>query len=587
MVGATQPTTGQYLAEPEPAQPVPVATIATPPVRLTRGGRNGPVAIPKTRALLRFVYLGRLSVAAALYLAAVLKVRVATSVDLLVASLVVLTTLVVTLVSFWRTHVRDRGPGRVFLYLQALFDTALITVVVHVTGGPQSDFAGLYVLLVAVTAVLMPAAGTAIVTVIVAMTYLGDVIVGFPGTSIQSTAIQVVVFGLVAVVTAYLATRVSLMGAEREALAGELRQARLEAAEVLRQLRSGVITVDGEGRVLFSNPAADELLGLPISAWAGRPILGDLRRVAPEFAAAVAGAPDRVPRQQRVEAEVRLADRSFPIGVTITRHEGAGDAGTPPRITAIFTDISATKRIEQLRLRAERLEGVAELSASLAHEIKNPLASIRSSVEQLARASRAHPDEQFLAGLIVRESDRLSRLLTEFLDFSRVRVTQYRSVDLAQVAEAAIRLVREHPDCPADAVIALEGGPAVLEGDEDLLHRVVWNLVLNAVQAAGAGARVAVRLSRPDADQLPGGVLVEAPVTLMVSDNGPGIPDAVRGRLFQPFVSGRPGGSGLGLAIVQRAVEAHRGVVLLESAAGRGATFTVYFPASRRREEAA
>jgi hypothetical protein len=142
-------------------------------VRLTRAVVAGPVAIPKTRALLRWVYLGRLSVAAALYVAAVMKFRVATNVDLLVVSLVVVTTLIVTLVSFWHTHVRDRPPGRAFLHLQALFDTALITVVVHVTGGPQSDFAGLYVVLVAVTAVLMPVAGTAIITVIVAAAYLG------------------------------------------------------------------------------------------------------------------------------------------------------------------------------------------------------------------------------------------------------------------------------------------------------------------------------------------------------------------------------------------------------------------------------
>jgi signal transduction histidine kinase len=101
---------------------------------------------------------------------------------------------------------------------------------------------------------------------------------------------------------------------------------------------------------------------------------------------------------------------------------------------------------------------VAELSSSLAHEIKNPLASIRSSVEQLSRSTRANPDERFLGTLIVRESDRLSRLLSEFLDFSRVRVTQCRPVDLQQVARAAVRLVREHPDCPEDAVIDLEGG---------------------------------------------------------------------------------------------------------------------------------
>jgi two-component system sensor histidine kinase PilS (NtrC family) len=553
---------------------------------LSRVVTAAPVTIPKTRALLRFVYLGRVSVAAAVFLAVALRFRAATRVDVLLAALVLVAAAAVTLASFWHTHVRDRAPDRAFLYAQAAFDTALITVIVHLTGGPQSDFAGLYVLLVAVTAVLMPVTATALVTVVVGAAYLGDVLIGYPGTSLQSTTIQLVVFGLVAAVTAYLATRVSLMGAEREALAGELRQARLEAAEVLRQLRSGVITVDGDGRLLFSNPAADDLLGFPVSSFAGRPLLDHLGRVAPEFAAAVAAAPDWSARQQRVEAEVRLGDRSFPIGVTVTRHVRDADSGGSVRITAIFTDISATKRIEQLRLRAERLEGIAELSASLAHEIKNPLASIRSSVEQLARASRSHPDEQFLAGLIVRESDRLSRLLTEFLDFSRVRVTQYRSVDLAQIADAAIRLVRRHPECPADAVIELHGGAAMVDGDEDLLHRVVWNLVLNAVQAAGPDARVTVRLCRPSADQLPGGVTIDGPVMLTVSDNGPGIPDAVRGRLFQPFVSGRPGGSGLGLAIVQRAVEAHRGVVLLESAPGQGTTFTIYFPATGRGEEA-
>src|SRR2546429_3511229 len=173
----------------------------------------------------------------------------------------------------------------------------------------------------------------------------------------------------------------------------------------------------------------------------------------------------------RVEATVRRPDRTFPIGVTTTTLdvEPAGE----PRVTAIFTDISDSKRLEELHLRAERLEAVAELSSSLAHEIKNPLASIRSSVEQLGRAKRVNADEKFLTSLVVRETDRLSRLLSEFLDFSRVRATECRPLDLRTVAAAAIRLVREHPDCPEDAVIDLKGEPTPMEGDEDLLHRVV------------------------------------------------------------------------------------------------------------------
>src|SRR5205814_791203 len=160
-----------------------------------------------------------------------------------------------------------------------------------------------------------------------------------------------------------------------------------------------------------------------------------------------------------------------------------------------------------------------------------------------------------------------------------------------------------------------------MEGDEDLLHRVVSNLVLNAVQATGRGARVEVRVGRPASHELPGGAGIENPVSLAVSDNGPGIPEGLRARLFEPFVTGRVGGTGLGLAIVQRAVaahrgvvrvapapgegtsatgggvevggpavrfagalhdrEAHRGLVLVDTSPGKGTTFTVYLPAAR------
>src|SRR3989442_519175 len=104
-----------------------------------------------------------------------------------------------------------------------------------------------------------------------------------------------------------------------------------------------------------------------------------------------------------------------------------------------------------------------------------------------------------------------------------------------------------------------------MEGDEDLLHRVVSNLVWTAVQAAGKEARVTVRTGRPEPHQLPGGAGIDNPVALAVNDNGPGIPENVRARLFEPFVTGRVGGTGLGLAIVQRAVDAHRGLVLVDS----------------------
>ncbi|MGH7529001.1 MAG: two-component system sensor histidine kinase NtrB [Gemmatimonadales bacterium] len=522
--------------------------------------------------------------AVAIYITGALQVRVVGSLDILVTSLALTTAGAVTLASYWHTHVRRRLPGPTFLYLQALFDIALITAVVHVTGGPESDFAGLYVVVIAVVALLMPPAKAALVTLCAGLVYFADVFWAHESGS-PGIWIQLAVFVLVATVTAYVGSRVTVMGAEREALAAEVRQVQLEADDVLRNIRTGVLTVDADGRLLYVNPAAEEVLGLPGGDWLGRSVMPELARIAPEFWAAVTSTARRGVRLMRVEATVHRPDRAFPIGVTTTTLDGP--PGARPRVSAIFTDISDSKRLEELRLRAERLEAVAELSSSLAHEIKNPLASIRSSVEQLARSARSNPDEKFLSNLIVRESDRLSRLLSEFLDFSRVRVTECRPMDLRGVAEAAIRLVRQHPECGAGVRIALEGEPTPMEGDEDLLHRVVSNLVLNAVQAAGTNAAVVVRTGRAGPGEVPGGAGIENPVALRVSDNGPGIPQELQGRLFEPFATGRVGGTGLGLAIVQRAVEAHRGIVLVDSAAGRGTTFTVYFPAARRKEEAA
>jgi two-component system sensor histidine kinase PilS (NtrC family) len=542
-------------------------------------------AIPTTQALLRLVYVGRICLAIAIYVTAALKIRVAAPLDILVTSLMLVATGVVTTISYWRTHFRGRRPGPTFLYLQALFDVLLITTVVHMTGGAESDLASLYVILIAVNALLMPPANAGLVTLFAGLVYFADVFWGHaPGVS-AGIWIQLAVFVLVAIVTAYVASRVNVMGAEREALAAEVRQVQLEADDVLRNLRTGVITVDADGRLLYANPASEEILGFKAKEWLGRAVMQEFARIAPEFWAAVTSTARRGVRLMRVEATVHRADRAFPIGVTTTTLDGP--VGARPRVSAIFTDISDSKRLEELHLRAERLEAVAELSSSLAHEIKNPLASIRSSVEQLARSSRSNQDEKFLANLIVRESDRLSRLLSEFLDFSRVRVTECRPMDLHQVAEAAIRLVREHPDCSDGVKITLEGASTPMEGDEDLLHRVVSNLVLNAVQAAGAKAHVVVRTGHAALHELPGGAGIDNPVSLRVSDNGPGIPDEIQERLFEPFSTGRVGGTGLGLAIVQRAVEAHRGLVLVDSKKGRGTTFTVYFPAARRKEEAA
>jgi two-component system sensor histidine kinase PilS (NtrC family) len=523
------------------------------------------------------VYLGRALVPLVVFVSAAVNFRAQPPEVILTLAVASVLSVIVAGLSYWYTYLRGAQPGPTFLYIQALFDLGLVTAIVQVTGGPESDFSALYILVIAVSAVLMPVASGILVTLLGAMLYVADIVWGGHALRLSVTVgLQILVFVGVAVATGYLASRVGVVGAEREVLQREVTRLRLEAGDILRNIGSGVVTVDGNGDLAYANPAAEALLGVEVAALVGRPVSEFLKMRSPELWAAIVSTQRRGERTVRAEGRIVSDGSSFPIGLTTTALQL--ESGRPPSVTAIFSDISDQKRLEEMHLRTERLEAVAELSASLAHEIRNPLASIRSSVEQLAHSAGSSDDEQLLAGLVVRESDRLSRLLNEFLDFSRVRVTRRQLLDLAGVARAAAAVVQEHPACAATVALEIHGQAAPLEGDEDLLHRVVMNLLLNAIQAAGPNARVRVDVRPAQPRDLPAGVRMEEPVLLSVRDNGPGIAPEVRDRLFAPFVTSREGGSGLGLAIVHRAVQAHRGLVLVDSREGRGTTFTVLLP---------
>jgi two-component system sensor histidine kinase PilS (NtrC family) len=557
------------------------ATVPTVPDR-RRPGKN---TLPDQRTLLTWLFVGRLVLATGVLLGAGL-VWTERPQESFIVSVAVVFALVFTGYGAGTVFLLNRKPGNAFFLVQALVDIGLVTTVVHFAGQPQSAFPGLYVLVVAAYALLMPPAWVATTAVLASLLYLGDTLLTHGSSLDTASWAQIALFNLVFAIVAVLGHRLREAGMEQATLATELQRVRLEADDILRNIRSGVLTVDGLGRLAFINPTAERLLDLDGEALIGLPVLDHLKTRSSElWAAAVAGIRNGRKISRGEGMVVQGAGRVFPIGLsTTTFRQEAQDA---PSVTAIFTDISDLKEVQELHMRAERLEAVAELSASLAHEIRNPLASIRSSVEQLARSKHADEDERFLSGLIVRESDRLSRLLSEFLDFARVRATHFAPLDLHSVVVAVVRLIRAHPDCRPDAAITIEGDHAMLEGDEDLLHRVIANLVLNAVQAARGPVKITVSVAAVQASEIPHGTNLEHAVRLQVRDTGPGIPEEVRERLFQPFVSGRSGGSGLGLAIVQRAVEAHRGLVLVDSTPGAGTTFTIFLPAKMVAEDAA
>ncbi len=535
--------------------------------------------------VLRFIYIGRLSLAAAIFFAAVFSWHGADPRDTLLATLALFAAIAFTSLSAWFGLAYRNLVSRGFYYAQSVFDVALITTIVHVTGGSLSPFAALYILATACASLLLPVGGGLLIAALGNVLYFVDVIV-LQGTSLRMPVIlQLGVFAITALGVAYLGARLQEAGVTREALAQQLAVVKLQAEDVLKNIRSGIITIDTHGHILFANSMAGTLIGIDGEAVRGRHIDEVITAIAPALSSALEKAVHGRERVTRGEAEITVNGRTFPIGFTTTTMNADDTPGNMSG-TVIFQDISDNKRLEELRLRAERLEAVAELSASLAHEIKNPLASIRSAVEQLGARPRATDDERILATLIVRESDRLSRLLSEFLDFARVRVTRGDRVNVGAVAQAAVRLADTHPDRKAGVSVTcvIPTEPLLVEGDEDLLHRAIFNITLNAVQAAPADSgRVTVEVSQLNVEQIPTGVPFDvSAIALRVSDNGPGIPIELRERVFDPFFTTKTGGTGLGLPIVHRAIEAHRGFVFMDSSP-KGTRFTVLLPQLQQR----
>ena len=418
----------------DPVVPKPVDAGLPRRAGATLGG-----ALPTPRRLIAWLFASRLVLAVATLLGASLVWTRTPDVSFIV-TISVLFAVTVTAYGWWAVWITGRSYGNVFLVTQAIVDVAMVTTLVYFTGGAASPLSALYIVGIAAYAILLPLWAGFAVTLLASSFYVVVVLAsGAPlGVGVWGqVAVFTVVFGIIGA----LGARLRQAGAEQDTLEMELRRVRLEADDILLNIRSGVLTVDGYGRLAFINPTAERLLQINGATQVGLPVLDQLKHRSSELWACLVAGIRTGRKVNRAEGAVFRDDgSSFPIGLTTTTFER--ETSQQPSVTALFNDISESKHLQELHLRAERLEAVAALSASLAHEIRNPLASIRSSVEQSSRSASADDDDRVLAKLIVREADRLSRLLSEFLDFSRVRAAQREPVDLREVAIAAAHVVR-------------------------------------------------------------------------------------------------------------------------------------------------
>jgi len=507
----------------------------------------------------------------------------------------------------WGLHILS--PVSMIAHL--LSELTAISVIVHQSGGVASPSVSLYLMTIISAALSYRLAGTLVVATVAAAAFVTTIWTGagyhasslwsvgglgalkqLPDEAFFSVFLRLCIFFLCAFAGGYLAERLYYKDAALVHTSEALRIAKWETGDILKHLRSGVLTVDIGGRVVYFNRAAEEILGVSEKKVRGRPIQEVLGEQFPEFAERLESVVHSQRMDIRTELKIRRPDgHEMPVGLSTSVL--GGFAGQARGVVAVFQDLTEAKEIEERLRRQDRLAAIGELSAGIAHEIRNPLAAISGSVEVLRDALELEGENKQLLDLIVRESGRLNKIVQDFLLYARLRPVVAGRVEVSTLLDEVVRIARGHFDRQAAGApriaIDLPRQSIHLAADSDHLKQILINLVFNGIESCaakpGADNSVTIRVRVLGKDELtfipdldspdqPGATAHEW-VSIAVIDTGTGIPTDIIDRLYEPFVSSKTTGTGLGLAIVKRLVDHNGGYITSDSVPGQGARFVL------------
>jgi two-component system sensor histidine kinase PilS (NtrC family) len=500
---------------------------------------------------------------------------------------------------------RTEDPAR-FATLQVGFDVAIVTSLVYFSGASESVFTFLYALVILYGALVLDRGGVAFSSALAALGYglvlFGSELgwlpaMGGPGRD-RSLAIVGAYWGflggallLLGMLANTLSAELRRTGAALDRRTTDLRRLRDLHQRTVESIGSGILTVDEQGRVTSFNPEAERITGLDASAATGRPldslIPGAWPFVLGEAQAGIDGE-GSIGRDRLAYRNARDEDLYLGLAHSKLRGEDGGSVGH----VVIFQDVSAVVSMERDLRRSERLAAVGEMAARMAHEIRNPLASISGSVQILQSRPdvvAADPEHEHLMGIVVREVDRLNGLISDFLRYSRPAPIKPEPVRLAALIEEIAEVSAGRDDGEVEVELDLDHSAVVL-ADPDQLRAVIWNLWNNALEAMGGVGRLSARVAMLPRDlsqevspvgrnrESGGSTPLDHSARLAwleIEDTGRGIEPEDLERIFEPFFTSKQDGTGLGLATVQRLVEQHEGAIEVDSRPGEGTCFRV------------
>ncbi|HEX5709633.1 MAG TPA: ATP-binding protein [Pyrinomonadaceae bacterium] len=490
------------------------------------------------------------------------------------AAVLVLTFAYVLALRFTRLALAAQAAAQFF------FDVLLVTWLVSATGDLRSPYAALYIVVISFASIflgareaLLTAVGSAVLYTAAMLTFA---LSGARGSASDAASVAEAVgtiglndigFLVVGLLAARLAERqrsdVQLIEATHA-----LASLRRLHERIVESIRSGVITTDLQRRVYTMNRAAEEMTGYTDSDLRGQDVsilFGDIRaHIEESLAAAAAGQ-----ASPRFEADCLTAE-GFRARLGYSISPLAAEAGETTGLVITFQDLTDVRAMEETSRRQERLSAVGRVAAGIAHEIRNPLAAMRGSIQVLRDDAGGDPARAELMEIVLRESDRLNRIITDFLTYARPRPVALAEVDLREPLRETFALLRHSPDVRPEHALeeVLPPEPIAAQADEAAVKQVFWNLARNALSAMPEGGRLRAEMSRAP----------HARARVTFSDTGRGMSPSQVERLFEPFSSSTTGGTGLGLSIVYQIIRDHGGTINVRSREGHGTTITVELP---------
>ncbi|HXL15873.1 MAG TPA: ATP-binding protein [Methylomirabilota bacterium] len=494
----------------------------------------------------------------------------------------------------WKTG----GDVKNLLATQLLVDVATTSYLVFFTGGAESQFVPLYLLSPLLGGIFLSIGGGVLLAALSSMAYAGFYLAGVQGLMpttpygltqglgdaalLLRMLLYVPLLFVVGVIGGYLGRRLKEGRRALETARAELNRALFDTESILENMSSGLVTVDADGIVRHWNRAASEILGCPGDSIRGRQYTDAFGPSLKEFTERVRDALERGTQSNRAEITVeKPGGTRMPLGLSTSLLRDPD--GLRRGVIGLFQDLSEVRALEDRIRRRETLAAIGELSAGIAHEIRNCLNPISGSVEVLQRELKVKGENARLLDLIVRESERLDNFIRELLDYARERPLKCETLDLSELLRDLIDVAERHPDAEGKSLrFSSPEEEVCVHVDSEQMRQVLMNLVLNALEAVEAEGKVEVRIAtrrdRPGA----GSGSTGSWVCVEVQDNGIGIAAPEVELIFEPFYSTKRGGTGLGLAIANRIVERHGGALEVESRLGAGTTMRVWVPRTTR-----